>query len=580
MDRWITDTTTTERFPLYTRGNADEVGPEPYSPLGWTLSWEQGAAPGVADGWTSLGGFLPEEFRWPVPETFGNWGGYLYNQISIGRVFGVRAPGATPDIVDESFFGKNSSVPRYIPDPRDESPERTAAIGEVFGAAVAASDLPKELVDFVAQVRAWRRQRPDFATLSDEELVAYGREANFRLRPTWDIYTVITLASTVGPGIIAGIASSLGKPEAGLALFTGIGGIESAGTAGRVWELSRAARRSAVVSAAFDAGLDGLLERLRAVDDADAQAFMASFDELIEVDGHRGPNEWDIMSDSWLLRPDLPLRMIDRLRAQTDEQSPANRSAEHITHREQVIAELTEAVAGDPETAGLLAMGLRSGQVYYQGRELVKDNSVRVMLEAKLPFVELGRRLADRGVIADPKHVFLLLDREVDEILRAPQGWSGRLQERAADFASLSLRVPPYVVGHGTPVPPISQWPLRADHGSVAAAAVGDTLSGIGVSPGVVRGRARVCFDLSEIDELDPGDILVCSTTDPSWVPLFMVAGGVVCDVGAPGSHAAIVSREIGVPCVVSVPDGRRRIRPGSLIEVDGTAGTVTVLEA
>ena len=217
--------------------------------------------------------------------------------------------------------------------------------------------------------------------------------------------------------------------------------------------------------------------------------------------------------------------------------------------------------------------------MYYQGRELVKDNSVRVMLEAKLPFVELGRRLVERGVISDPKHVFLLLDREVDEILRTPDGWSDRLDQRAEDFASLSLRVPPYVVGHGTPVPPISQWPLRADQGAVTRAAVGDRLSGIGVSPGIARGRARVCFDLSEIDELDPGDILVCSTTDPSWVPLFMVAGGVVCDVGAPGSHAAIVSREIGVPCVVSVPDGRRRIQPGSLIEVDGTAGTVTVLE-
>ena len=127
MDAWITDTPASERFPIYTRGNADEVGPEPFSPLGWSLTWEQGACPGVADGWCSLGGFLPDEFDYPITETFGNWGGYLYNQVSVGRVFGVRAPGGSPDIVDESFFGKNPSIPPYIPDPRDEAPERTVA---------------------------------------------------------------------------------------------------------------------------------------------------------------------------------------------------------------------------------------------------------------------------------------------------------------------------------------------------------------------------------------------------------------------------------------------------------------------
>jgi phosphohistidine swiveling domain-containing protein len=579
MDRWITDTPTSERFPLYTRGNADEVGPEPYSPLGWTLAWEQGAVPGVADGWCSLGGFLPEEFRSPVPESFGNWGGYFYNQVSIGRVFGVRAPGATPDIIDESFFGKNSSVPSYVEDPRDESPERSAAIGEVFGAVLGATEQPAYLTEFVEQVRAWRRERPDLGALSDSELIAYGRAANFRLRRTWDIYTVITLGATVGPGVVAAVAAGVGRPEAGLTVFTAIGGVESAGTAGRVWELSRRARNSPVVSAELDAGTEGLLERLRRSGDADAHAFVAAFDELLEVDGHRGPNEWDIMSDSWLLRPELPLGMIDLLRRQTDDQSPSNRVAQHATHRDEVIAELTELVAADPQASAMLAMGLRSGQLFYQGREMVKDAAVRVMLEAKLPFVELGRRLAERGVIQDPKHVFMLLDSELDEIVTSPEGWRERLAERADDFASLSLRMPPYVVSHGVPVPPISEWPLRTDQGAVTAAVVGDTLTGTGVSPGTARGRARVCFDLSEIDELEPGDILVCSTTDPSWVPLFMIAGGVVCDVGAPGSHAAIVSREIGVPCVVSVSDARRRIQPGAMLEIDGATGTVTVLE-
>jgi pyruvate,water dikinase len=77
---------------------------------------------------------------------------------------------------------------------------------------------------------------------------------------------------------------------------------------------------------------------------------------------------------------------------------------------------------------------------------------------------------------------------------------------------------------------------------------------------------------------LEPGDILVAPNTDPSWTPLFVTAAGVVVNVGAMNSHAVIVSRELGVPCVVSVVDATKRIPNGAMIEVDGDAGTVTLL--
>jgi pyruvate,water dikinase len=238
-----------------------------------------------------------------------------------------------------------------------------------------------------------------------------------------------------------------------------------------------------------------------------------------------------------------------------------------------------QAVAADDATKGLLASGLRSGTVFYQAREQAKDAAVRAMLEAKLPFVELGRRWAERGIIEHPKHVFLLLDHELDEIVTAPEGWRERLARRAADFAELGSRVPPYVVMHGAPIPPISQWPLRAGGGTGTKAAAGDELTGLGVAPGVARGRARVAAGLADLTDLEPGDVIVCSTTDPSWVPLFLVAGGVVCEVGAPSSHAAIVSREIGVPCVVSVAGACDRLADGATVEIDGLAGTVRVLQ-
>jgi phosphoenolpyruvate synthase/pyruvate phosphate dikinase len=88
-----------------------------------------------------------------------------------------------------------------------------------------------------------------------------------------------------------------------------------------------------------------------------------------------------------------------------------------------------------------------------------------------------------------------------------------------------------------------------------------------------------VVASTSDIAAFEPGEILVAPQTDPSWTPLFMVAAGVVVDVGAMGSHAMIVSRELGIPCAAGVAGATARIPDGTLLEVDGSSGTVTVLE-
>ena len=85
-------------------------------------------------------------------------------------------------------------------------------------------------------------------------------------------------------------------------------------------------------------------------------------------------------------------------------------------------------------------------------------------------------------------------------------------------------------------------------------------------------------LDASDPTALEPGDILIAPNTDPAWTPLFVPAGGVVVDVGALNSHAVIVSRELGIPCVVSVVDATKRIPDGALVEIDGGAGTVKIL--
>ena len=103
-----------------------------------------------------------------------------------------------------------------------------------------------------------------------------------------------------------------------------------------------------------------------------------------------------------------------------------------------------------------------------------------------------------------------------------------------------------------------------------------EPVRGIGASPGVVTGRARVVLDASALqDPIGPDEVLVTRTTDPSWVTLFLTAGALVIDVGGALSHGAIVARELGIPCVIGTGEGTTRIRDGAQVTVDGTAGTV-----
>ena len=142
---------------------------------------------------------------------------------------------------------------------------------------------------------------------------------------------------------------------------------------------------------------------------------------------------------------------------------------------------------------------------------------------------------------------------------------------------SLHHLEPPYIVGGDRPAPPIDTWPRRDAHASTPAVA-GEVLQGGPGAPGAVTGRARIVLDPSDAPEMGSGDILVAPTTDPSWVPLFLSVGGVVTNVGAVGSHAAIVSRELGVPCAVSVIHATDRIPDGATVHIDGSTGAVTVL--
>ena len=105
-----------------------------------------------------------------------------------------------------------------------------------------------------------------------------------------------------------------------------------------------------------------------------------------------------------------------------------------------------------------------------------------------------------------------------------------------------------------------------------------EVLKGLGVSPGVATGKARVILRADTEEQLLAGEILVAPFTDPGWTPYFVPAAAIVMDEGGVISHGSIVAREYGIPAVVNVGSGTQIIKTGQMIQVDGNSGIVKIL--
>lgn len=576
-DSYLTDWPISSRFPNYTRANAGEVMGDPVSPLGWSFGWEGAMVLGMRDGWIRGGTHELEDFDADHPETFGMFGGYFYLNLSSCRLQGVRNPGVTVEQLDIAFFGDHPDVPPYIEHPDDVKPHLVEKI-EAHTAWVMGLEAWPALDEDKATADALRANRGVLADASDAELVRRAKEIRPLLYHLFSQHVVSGSSAAIAPGILGAVGQAIGDTTIPMKLLAGIGDVDSALPSHALWELSRKIRAETELTAAFDAGIDDVLDRLRALDSPAATELLRDWDAFIEEFGSRGPNEWDLHADSWETRPQLALAALDRVRHQSDDEAPMIRHRAAAAQREATTAEVRAAVADDPELSGMVEAALGSTNMM-AFRERTKTTIVKALHEARMIFRELGRRHTEAGDLQDSDHIFMVLEPELDAWVKDPGSLTETLAQRADDYAHLWTLEPPFFVT-AAGLPPLGTWPRRADAGPAVAAEVGTELTGVSGSPGVVEGIARVVNDPGDPSALEPGDILVAPFTDPSWTPLFMTAGAVVVEVGGQISHAVIVSRELGLPCVVSLEGATRSIPDGARISVDGGRGTVTVLEA
>lgn len=574
-DPWIVDNELSSRWPVYTRANVGEVSGTVATPLFWTMiggmpneiQWRQALA--------EFGAFDVDEFR---PETIDVQGlvhGYVYLNLSHSRTFGARMPGATPDLMDRTYLG-DIEAPPYVPHPDDDRPEFAERISATISRVMTDTSRP-DVEEHRAMAERLRAERPDLSLLSDRELLDRQRTI---LKDFYGPLVLRTHLRMVYEGsVVAGafeqVLAPLGDPTLAVTLTSGLGEIASAAPNEAMWQLSRAVNKSATLTREFASAEADLESRLRSHTDPDVHAFVTSFDDLIYKFGSRSTQEWEANAKTWESFPAIPLAMIDRMRLQPDEKSPANQSKRLRQEREQALSRVREQLADDSAGLAALEAVLNSVALYSWAREQSKTNTIRVLHEGRLPIVELGRRYSAAGIFDRPDDIMMFREDELDALIDNPNGFKDLIAQRWQLFNELCQVEPPFIIEAGK-VPPVTTWARRSDP-VVDVANSGDVLTGTPACSGTATGVARVINDPEDAADLEPGEVLIAPLTDPGWTPIFTSAEAVVVNVGSTMSHAAIVSRELGIPCVLGVKDATKRIKDGTVVTVDGAAGTVTI---
>lgn len=294
--------------------------------------------------------------------------------------------------------------------------------------------------------------------------------------------------------------------------------------------------------------------------------------DVVARHGFHGPDEGELSSRVWR-EDDTPLkRMVEQYGSRADAHDPRRQQADHAAAYERETQRVLTAAPAALRPLARLVLRLARERLCLRGvgkRSFLQANDV-----ARASARRLGAFLAQRGELAAEDDIFYLT---VDEVLaeRLPADVETLVAKRRArrdEYQRYTL--PEKWKGTAVAVP----LAAAQDADGAEALGLGDILQGIGVSAGIVEGAVRVVTDPS-FAEVEPDEILVAPVTDPSWSSIMFISSALVVDIGGPLSHAAVVARELSIPCVVATQTGSRRLRTGDRVRVDGTAGTVELLD-
>lgn len=526
----VLDQTTCDPDVTWTTGNVAEAFPGVFTTLGFSFTHEP-VELAVRKMFHRLGVLSAAEIRVParIEEQFWSvFAGRAAANIDRFRWIAGRTPGTSATAVEQQLFG-------YVrPETVDDNTYGRYPIIAVK-APYTIGILPKRHDAMFAELRQWRLDRLPTVPGSDEDdclrLLADARQ---RFEKIMMLHMVVAFVSSGLADRLAAAVAGVDLPGLEARLLSGVGTDENE-VAHDLWALAH-----------------GNLE----------------LPEFLNRHGYHGPNEGQLSGVCWREDPSPVLaRLADYRNIPADSpKAPRQRSAEQERVRRAAVSELAEGTS----TTRRRAINLLTSRTarFLALREQGKAGYLLTFDVARAAARRLGEHLTARGVIAEPADIFHL---DYSDLQTRPASDHRQLvaERRARYVERLSLRLPKAWAGLPEVTKVADDAPWDATPGLV--------ITGLAASGGVVEGRARVVRDPATT-ELDDGDILVCETTDPSWVSLFLVAGGVVTDFGGMLSHGPIVARELGLPCVCGTEDGSRRISDGQRIRLDGDRGTVEIL--
>ena len=418
----------------------------------------------------------------------------------------------------------------------------------------------------------------DYASASLEGLLAFIDEAYAMRARAWDIHMQVVMPVMGAANRFSDVYENLlGKPANNepYLLLQGFDNLTvESGKA--LWRLGRRALAEPAVARLIE---ETPVERLPAALERSAPAFWAEVRAYLERYGWRS-DAFELEDPAWAEDPSIPLNALKDYLHAPDDADPALAEERCRTEREELERETLERLDGN-EGRPLFELLLPIAQQYLPIQEdhnFYIDQMNTVLL--RKPFLELGRRFAETGVIGGRDDVFYLRRDELATAAAQPRSrdWQALVAVRRAERERWRGVVPPRELG--TPPPEsLRQNPLSAAFFGTRPEPSKDpkVINGIAASAGTVTGTARVVHSLAEAGKLQPGDVLVCQMTMPAWTPLFASVAAVVADSGGILSHCAIVAREYRIPCVVGTQIGTQVLKDGQRITVDGAQGIVRI---
>jgi pyruvate,water dikinase len=445
----------------------------------------------------------------------------------------------------------------------------------------------------------------DLAKLDPGELWTVLKDAYAFHRRAWFIHFEVMYVLTANYLSFYALAEEIGLEGSMVSGFLSGEQTFYSRTDEALWSLAGRARALGVDAPLLHAPPADMRARIAAL--AGGATWLSEFDTFLAAYGQRTEETCRVDTPSWVEDPSPALYAIGSFLGKPSGFDFHAARAAAVAERDGQIESARRSVNGSDLARFNAALASNQAANFAWWNE---EHNYLIDRRAAIPVrratLELGSRLAASGLIADPSDLFFLFKPELYAVMPEMSGGAGvisgpgpgrparwteltaMIPDRRAYFEEWKARGPSLPTMLGT-IPDTVPDPIMVEVFGLSGhflrtlkaggAAPGTTeLRGFPAAKGVAEGIARVITSVADIGQVRPGDILVCGGTTTEWTPVFGIITACVCDTGGSLTHAAIVSREYGIPCVVGTAAATQTIKTGDRVRVDGRAGVVTVL--